>query len=371
MASPGADCGNNNPDNPPGHFTGVHDSIMYRKGQPAPDGSWSFGEERLAVPHGGADDHGRPLPPSGCENVPRPGGVCVWDKEHACDPDVVAAAGWPAVGFRLDNVSYQFALFYLGIHQAAVLGPGLPFHPVEANHIGMAVSHSLEGPWRKRPGAIVIGDGWWGVGQASAIALNGTEVLLTYTRGDTTAFGQRRLLLDLADVMHPTVLAPERTITDAGLLYANGSTGSGGFVDAAMLYDPELKRFWTLRDGMPYPPPPLPPGSPDWCPVASSVQLAWIPEAAILGDSWEAQSFQWVVEVQRLSLPANASNRTHNPGFVSSALGHRLDPARIEAVVTSAGDLGQQCVWSYRPWSVTFASTGPSTVRDASKTNHS
>ena len=69
-------------------------------------------------------------------------------------------------------------------------------------------------------------------------------------------------------------------------------------------------------------------------------------------------AFEWTVEVQRLSLPAAGSNRTHNPGFVSSPLGHRLDPARVDAMVTSAGDLGQQCVWSYRPWAVTFEGQG-------------
>ena len=97
----------------------------------------------------------------GCANQPWPGGTCVWDKQHACDPDVVAAAGWPGVGFVLDGKPYQFAMFYLGIHQDSASGPGFPpgrpFRPVEANHIGVAVAESLAGPWFKKSGPVIIG----------------------------------------------------------------------------------------------------------------------------------------------------------------------------------------------------------------------
>ena len=99
---------------------------------------------------------------------------------HLADPDVVAAAGWPTAGFGLGGEQYQFLMLYLGIHQDSASGPGFPsgapFQPVEANHIGVAVAHSLSGPWRKRIGALVLGDEWWGVGQASAVALSGTQV---------------------------------------------------------------------------------------------------------------------------------------------------------------------------------------------------
>lgn len=102
-----------------------------------------------------------PILQRGCANEPWPGGTCVWDKQHACDPDVVAAAGWPSVGFVLDGKPYQFAMFYLGIHQDSASGPGFPpgrpFSPVEANHIGVAVAESLDGPWFKKSGPVIIG----------------------------------------------------------------------------------------------------------------------------------------------------------------------------------------------------------------------
>lgn len=41
----------------------IRDSIMYRKGSQHADGRWVFGEERLALPHGGPDSHHDPLPP--------------------------------------------------------------------------------------------------------------------------------------------------------------------------------------------------------------------------------------------------------------------------------------------------------------------
>ena len=176
-------CGNHD-----GDFV-VRDSVMYRKAHRSNEtGEWEYGRERVALQHGGPDSHHQPLPPRGCANTPGPGGICVWDKQHACDPDVVAAAGWPAGGFGLNGGTYRYAMFYLGIHQDSASGPGFPpgrpFKPVEANHIGVAVAHTLDGPWVKRNGPLIIGDKWWGVGQASAIAVNGTTVLLTFTRGN-------------------------------------------------------------------------------------------------------------------------------------------------------------------------------------------
>eukprot|EP01052_Picozoa_sp_SAG31_P044964 SAG31_NODE_8033_length_1536_cov_1.805150_1_plen_395_part_01 len=356
-------CGNHD-----GDFV-IRDSIMFRKGTRQADGEWVFGEERLALPHGSGDRYHSPLPPRGCANVPRPSGICIWDKQHACDPDVVAAAGWPKVGFGLGDEQYQFALFYNGIHQDSASGPGFPpgrpFHPVEANHIGVAVAQSLEGPWHKKNGPVIIGDEWWGVGQVSAMAVSGSQVLLTYTRGNSSAFnGQMRMVLDLGNVSNPVVVERERPITDKGLTQANGVAGSGGFVNAAMLYDPFLARFWTLREGKPMP------HTDPLCFVSSSVQLAWIPAAAILpsmpgvhDDEHRANyitsdhDFEWTVEPgsDDLSISPALSNRTHNPGFVSDAFGHRMDPTTMEGVLTSMGSLhGSECLWSYRPFAVTW-----------------
>ena len=92
------------------------------------------------------------------------------------------------------------------------------------------------------------------VGQASAIAVNGTQVLLTYTRGNGSQFnGQMSQTLDFSDVQNPATTQPERILPEKGLTLADGTPQSGGFVNAAMVYDQFLKRFWTLREGKPMP----------------------------------------------------------------------------------------------------------------------
>jgi hypothetical protein len=54
------------------------------------------------------------------------------------------------------------------------------------------------------------------------------------------------------------------------------------------------------------------------------------------------------------SISPSESNRTHNPGFVSSTLGYRLSPSVLEGMVTGMGEEGPQCLWSYRPFAATW-----------------
>lgn len=92
----------------------------------------------------------------------------------------------------------------------------------------------------------------------------------------------------------------------------------------------------------------------DFCFVSDSVQLAWIPEAAMWGQNSSGNSFEWTVLSRIVSIPSLLSNRTHNPWFVSSPLGWRSDSSKLEAMVTSMGEAGPQCLWSYSPFSVTW-----------------
>lgn len=216
--------------------------------------------------------------------------------------------------------------------------------------------------------------------------MNGTQVLLTYTRGNGSAFnGQMRTVLDFADVSQPVIVLPERRITEDGLTLADGSQRSGGFVNAAMVYDPFNARFWTLREGKPMPPSQM---DGDFCFVSSSVQLAWIPAAAILpsiatqsglrnlnadrtGHSNGAgrsnrltaepplrdpDGYKWTVEQygQNVAIASAFANRTHNPGFVSNIFGYRNRPDMLDGIVTSMGSEGPQCLFTYRPFSVTW-----------------
>ena len=72
-------------------------------------------------------------------------GYSVWDKQHACDPDVVAAKGWPDRGWlRAQRRELSVRPVLPRDPPAAGLGErlwvptGRPFKPVEANHIGVA-----------------------------------------------------------------------------------------------------------------------------------------------------------------------------------------------------------------------------------------
>jgi hypothetical protein len=78
----------------------------------------------------------------------------------------------------------------------------------------VAVSHSLD---VKKSGTVIIGDCWWGIGQPSAIKLEGSSIMLTYTRGNSNYSAQVRSVLDLANVSSPQIIIEERPITAKGL----------------------------------------------------------------------------------------------------------------------------------------------------------
>lgn len=97
-----------------------------------------------------------------------------WDSFHCCDPNVIEGQ------FKMDGVSYKYAMFYLGIDKGDCKG----------NEVGVAFSNDLNADsWVKYPRQLVPFTGnrnaAWGVGQPSAVSLDRKgKVLLTYTVGD-------------------------------------------------------------------------------------------------------------------------------------------------------------------------------------------
>ena len=74
----------------------IRDSIFTRQAEwDAKRRQWVYGQSTLAMPHGAND----------------PVGGYIWDRQHACDPDVVAAL--PGASFRLRGQGYQYAMFYV------------------------------------------------------------------------------------------------------------------------------------------------------------------------------------------------------------------------------------------------------------------
>jgi len=145
---------------------------------------WFCGNE----PEGQFSDHIYYLAPAAAspKMVLAPGDPGSWDNRHVCDPSVVAGE------FRYAGVSYQYAMLYLGNRADRYF-----------NEIGVAFAHSLDADkWVKYPLQLVkktwdgdndltlSNDGGkakqaWGVGQPSAISLDGKgRLLLSYTIGD-------------------------------------------------------------------------------------------------------------------------------------------------------------------------------------------
>ncbi|MGC8668716.1 MAG: hypothetical protein ACP5VE_11435 [Chthonomonadales bacterium] len=128
-------------------------------------------------------------------------GRLAWDCRHVCDPEVVGGY------FRFRGKRWRYLLLYLGTNAEASTH----------NQVGAALADSLEGPWHRYPRPIIpytsaasggiVGEagGWlvyrfWGVGQPSAISLDGRgRLLIFYSRGEE-ASGEEMLEADLSDL---------------------------------------------------------------------------------------------------------------------------------------------------------------------------
>jgi hypothetical protein len=171
--------------------------------------------------------------------APRPAD---WDSFHVCDPSVVAGR------FRDGNTVYRYAIFCLGNDVDAS----------QNNQIGLALSESLDGPWRRR-GPPIVPDterGTWGTGQPSAVSANaqngspaaqlvrvglsdGGKILAQFSNGQQTMVGQ----VAMASVRNPESLIAvgnnnfqlsARSATPA--IGAPGTGGRGTILGGAIEY---------------------------------------------------------------------------------------------------------------------------------------
>ncbi|MBN9384152.1 MAG: hypothetical protein J0H74_25600 [Chitinophagaceae bacterium] len=166
---------------------------------------WFCGNE----PEGQFSDHIYYLAPgaSAPKMVLAPGAPGTWDGRHVCDPSVVAGE------FKYAGETYQYAMLYLGNRTDRYF-----------NEIGVAFAHSLSADkWVKYPQQLVkktwegdndltlSNDGGkaklaWGVGQPSAVSLDGKgRLLLSYTIGDQDGGRLVAREADLSDMGSPTL----------------------------------------------------------------------------------------------------------------------------------------------------------------------
>lgn len=130
-----------------------------------------------------------------------------WDSVHVCDPTLIKG------NFKFNGVTYKYLLIYLGV---ATLDNSL-------NQIGLAVSNNLNEPFTKvsvdTPFIKYPANSLWGVGQPSAINLDGNgEVLITYTQGLTNKTSQLFGIYDLSDLNNPKIIKDPVEISTKGSL---------------------------------------------------------------------------------------------------------------------------------------------------------
>ena len=118
--------------------------------------------------------------------------------------------------------------------------------------MGVAVSKSLIGPWVKRDGPLILGRGGWGAGQPSVVAVNGSLVLVVFTRGDRNGTRLMSVMVDLSDVQR-AVIGREAAVTASGWLLQDGFSSDPVANNAAIVHDPVTGRLWAVREGHPLP----------------------------------------------------------------------------------------------------------------------
>jgi hypothetical protein len=255
-------------------------------------------------------------------SVLAPGPAGAWDSFHVCDPSVISGR------YRFGGVTYRYAMFYLG-------------NPVDAsadNQIGVAFSNDPAGDWTRYPTPIVThaADGSWGVGQPSAVSLDGGgRVLLFFTNGDATGTYGLWETLDLSDMARP-VLGSPRPVPTAGLVGVDGAPDVLNDFDVA--YSPVRDRFYMVRDQHPNPT-----DIPSW--ISASVQVNSISREGLLGGGGT-----WTVE-GNVNPALTGFPRNHDAGLVRTAAGQLPDRNQL-TVVFATSCAGTSCngvapLWTY------------------------
>lgn len=183
------------------------------------------------------------------KSVLQPGIAGSWDDHHTCDPSVIAGE------FKYDGMTYKYAMFFLS-----------NMYGVYYNEIGIAFSNDLDADsWVKYPTQIVkktwsspgdqIVGGTakaWGVGQPSAVSLNGKgKLLLTYTIGD---IGGTRIVWSEADFsdMSNYTINPPKAIVQGGLK-AIDTKSSDYTCNSDFAIDVKENKILMIRPVQPHP----------------------------------------------------------------------------------------------------------------------
>ena len=243
-----------------------------------------------------------------------------WDSLHDCDPTVVKGE------FTYKEMEYSYAMFYLGC-----VNPHC-----KMNHVGLAFSKSIDGPWVKwKDKPFIAYDGspeFWGVGQPCAISLDQKgQIALFYTRGDETATGMWVQVIDLTNADEPAIKETV-ALTTEGLTSIDGSDAI--LHNGALAYDEEENRYYMVRPRHPFDG--LTPGY-----IASQLQIA-----SIDGDDLLSGKGTWEV-IGHVTKEDTDFPRNHNAAILRDAYGY-VDAKGGLDVIYTVSKLGDSSLWSYR-----------------------
>ncbi len=278
----------------------VTDYIGCRKGTPNADGTYTYGEETIA------------LAPS--EDL--------WDAHHTCDPSVICG------DFTYQGTSYRYLMAYLGCTS----------YDSQDNKIGLAVANSPEGPFVK-VGNVPIVDFTmdptvtvfqWGVGQPSLVSMDKVgKVWLFYTRGDKNGTRTVVRICDFSSLDAP-VIGAETKLSTMGLKDLSGNADI--LNNADFMYDPATERFYAASDCHPNPS-----DTPNY--IASHFRLTYFAKPAFTSAKWQ--------EVATIGESETGFARNHNVGLVRDIYGHLIHDGFITIYYT-VSVTGDQSLWSYR-----------------------
>lgn len=253
-----------------------------------------------------------------------------WDSFHICDPSVIRSE------IVFNKSTYHWVMFFLGndVDRSA------------RNQIGVALAQSIEGPWEKLPQPVLTykEDSGWGVGQPSALPLDGKGKFLVVYSGA----GLHVATVDLSDLNHITVSHPV-AVTTKGLenLARFNPAGIAAISNIDIAYGPDRRRIYAVADvntgNKPYP-----------AFITSRLAVLSIDARKLAhgGGMWRVEA---TIGPELTGFPRN-----HNAGLVRDAVGNLAGNGRLSVVFTCSCAAksnmpckpGARAEWTYDLWEI-------------------
>ena len=247
-----------------------------------------------------------------------------WDSFHICDPSVMRT------DITFNKTAYHWAMFFLGnnVDRSA------------QNQIGVALAQTIQGPWEKLAEPVLrhVEDGGWGIGQPSALPLDGKGKFLVIYSGT----GLHAAIVDLSQLDHITTSNPVDVTTD-GLEKLSALKWPLSNMDIA--YSPDRKRIFAVADikmaKQSYP-----------AFITSRLAVLSIDTAHL-----EQGGGTWRVEAT-LGPELTGFPRNHNAGLARNADGVVTNPDRLGVIFTRSCAAGSnfpcnaRAEWTYDLWEI-------------------